>query len=205
MAAVWWCWLLAAGCLVLPSGAQEAYEQLNDTYKKGVDLAVEKLNSHVGINHHFLFFKSLSQSDIQPGFDVSYIYHRFYLKATRCPRGTVDTSNCPFRNDRVSTDRSPLQTRRTGFGLWRMKDNPGWSGLCVCVCVLFGSRFVQPLMDCAVCYKTFAGAVETTPKPYLHCVRKPTLTQEMRVVRVNHCNQMSYSNGAPTLLASTGD
>ncbi|KAJ3611197.1 hypothetical protein NHX12_021214 [Muraenolepis orangiensis] len=162
MAAVWWCWLLAAGCLVLPSGAQEAYEQLNDTYKKGVDLAVEKLNSHVGINHHFLFFKSLSQSDIQPGFDVSYIYHRFYLKATRCPRGTVDTSNCPFRNDR-------------------------------------------PLMDCAVCYKTFAGAVETTPKPYLHCVRKPTLTQEMRVVRVNHCNQMSYSNGAPTLLASTGD
>lgn len=37
--------------------------------------------------------------------------------------------------------------------------------------------FMQPLIDCAVCYKTFGGAIETQPKPYVHCVHKPTLTE----------------------------
>lgn len=37
----------------------------------------------------------------QAGFDVTYIYHHFYLKATKCPRGTVDATSCRFRNDRV--------------------------------------------------------------------------------------------------------
>ena len=31
-----------------------------------------------------------------------YIYHHFYLKATNCPKGTVDSTGCQFRNDRVS-------------------------------------------------------------------------------------------------------
>ena len=60
-------WLLAAGTLLVSAGANEAYDLLHETYKKGVDLTLEQLNSHVGINHHFLFFKSLSKSDIQVG------------------------------------------------------------------------------------------------------------------------------------------
>ena len=60
-------WLLAAGTLLGSAGANEAYDLLHETYKKGVDLALDQLNSHAGINHHFLFFKSLSKSDIQVG------------------------------------------------------------------------------------------------------------------------------------------
>ena len=35
---------------------------------------------------------------------MAYIYHNFYLKATRCAKGTADTSSCVFRNDRVSRE-----------------------------------------------------------------------------------------------------
>ncbi|XP_042366717.1 uncharacterized protein si:ch1073-406l10.2 [Plectropomus leopardus] len=152
--------LFSAGALFLSSDAQEAYNQLPETYRKGVDLALEKLNSHVGIQHHFLFFRSVSKSDIEPGFDVSYIYHHFYLKATKCAKGTVDSASCQFRNDR-------------------------------------------PLIDCAICYKMFGGEIEQEPKPYVHCVHKPALTEEMKTTRVNHCNMLGYSSGSPTLLAST--
>lgn len=42
------------------------------------------------------------ESVFQPGFDVTYIYHHFYLRATNCPKGTTDSTGCQFRNDRVS-------------------------------------------------------------------------------------------------------
>lgn len=35
----------------------------------------------------------------------------------------------------------------------------------------------QPLMDCAVCYKTQGDQLEASPKPYVHCIQKPRLTQ----------------------------
>lgn len=57
--------LLGVGALFLSAEAQEAYSNLPDPYKKGVDLALEKLNSHVGIQHHFLFFRSITKSDIE--------------------------------------------------------------------------------------------------------------------------------------------
>ncbi|XP_077952197.1 uncharacterized protein LOC144390064 [Gasterosteus aculeatus] len=151
--------LFGLGALFVSSDAQGAYDKLPETYRKGVDLALEKLHSHAGIQHHFRFFRSIDKSDIEAGFDVTYIYHHFYLKATKCPRGTVDATSCRFRNDR-------------------------------------------PLIDCAVCYKTFGGGIEQEPKPYVHCVHKPALTEEMTADRVNHCNAMGYSSGAPTLLAS---
>eukprot|EP00064_Thunnus_orientalis_P009671 superscaffoldBa00001242_g9696 len=153
--------LFTFGAFFVSANAQEAYKKLPETYKKGVDLALEKLNSHAGVQNHFLFFRSIAQSDIEPGFDVTYIYHHFYLKATKCPKGTVDSTGCQFRNDR-------------------------------------------PLIDCAVCYKTFGGNIEQEPIPYVHCVHKPALTEEMKDSRVEHCNRMGYSSGAPTLLASTG-
>lgn len=37
--------------------------------------------------------------------------------------------------------------------------------------------FLQPLIDCAICYKTFAGKIEKEPKPYVHCLHKPALTE----------------------------
>lgn len=39
------------------------------------------------------------------------------------------------------------------------------------------SAFMQPLMDCAVCYKMHRGEIEPEPKPYIHCLRKPAITQ----------------------------
>ncbi|XP_078136448.1 uncharacterized protein LOC144536958 [Sander vitreus] len=153
--------LFSVGALFFSSDAQEAYNNLPETYRKGVDLALEKLNSHAGIQHHFLFLRSITKSDIQPGFDVAYIYHHFYLKATKCQKGTIDSTACQFRNDR-------------------------------------------PLIDCAICYKTFRGEIEQDPIPYVHCVHKPALTKEMKAGRVDHCNTMGYRSGAPTLLTSKG-
>lgn len=34
----------------------------------------------------------------------------------------------------------------------------------------------QPLMDCAVCYKTANNEIESIPKPYVHCIQRPRLT-----------------------------
>lgn len=57
--------LFSAGVLLPSIEAQEAYSKLPDKYRKGVDLALQQLNSHAGVKHHFLFFKSLLKSDIE--------------------------------------------------------------------------------------------------------------------------------------------
>lgn len=57
--------LLSVGALFVSSNTQEAYNNLPETYRKGVDLALEKLSSHAGIQHHFLFFRSITKSDIE--------------------------------------------------------------------------------------------------------------------------------------------
>merc|ERR1712212_1464976 len=153
--------LLGAGALLCCVDAQAAYNQLTDNYKKGVDLALQQINTHTSIQHHFLYFKDLKKNDIQPGFSVSYIYHHFHLKATKCPRGTVNSGQCQFRNDR-------------------------------------------PLIDCAACYKMYQGGIEQDPKPYIHCVHRPALTEEMKLDRMKHCNNMAYINGQPSMLLVTG-
>lgn len=56
--------LVSSGVLFFSSNAQGAYEKLPENYKEGVDLALEKLDSHAGIQHHFLFFRSITKSDI---------------------------------------------------------------------------------------------------------------------------------------------
>uniref|UniRef100_A0A673GSU1 Retinoic acid receptor responder protein 2 n=1 Tax=Sinocyclocheilus rhinocerous TaxID=307959 RepID=A0A673GSU1_9TELE len=152
--------LLAAGVLLSSAEAQSSFSKLPDSYKHGVELAETNVNAHEGVQHHFLFFKTIQKSQIDAGFDVVYIYHNIYLKATKCKKGTenVDTTTCAFRNDR-------------------------------------------PLIDCAICYKTYAGAIEEEPKPYVSCVHKPALTQDMKKDRIEHCNKMGYISGSPTLLA----
>ncbi|CAL1597222.1 unnamed protein product [Knipowitschia caucasica] len=63
----------------------------------------------------------------------------------------------------------------------------------------------RPLMDCAVCYKTVSEQMEPEPRPYVHCIHKPRLTEEMKTARTEHCKKMVYNSGAPTLLSvSTG-
>ncbi|TSK98382.1 Histone-lysine N-methyltransferase SETD1A [Bagarius yarrelli] len=106
------------------SEAQNDFAKLPESYRKGVKLAELQVNSHNGVQNHFLFFKSLAQSSIEIGFNVNYFYHHFYLKATKCSRGTenADSKKCAFRNDR-------------------------------------------PVIDCAICYKTFEGEIQTEPKP----------------------------------------
>uniref|UniRef100_A0A8C6U4R9 Retinoic acid receptor responder protein 2 n=1 Tax=Neogobius melanostomus TaxID=47308 RepID=A0A8C6U4R9_9GOBI len=160
--ALFWLVLLSVQALVLSSHGHDAYNHLPEDYKKGVNLALAKLSTHSGVQHHFLFFRSITKSDIEPGFDVKYIYHHFLLKPTSCAKGTTDSSACHFRNDR-------------------------------------------PVIDCAVCYKTFGGNIEAEPKPYVHCVHKPSLTEEMKGLRIDQCNIIGYGSGAPTLLASRVD
>lgn len=64
--------LFSVGALLSSSNAEENnYNRLNQSFKKGVDLALEKLNSHAGIQHHFVFFRSLLLSDIQVVYTLS--------------------------------------------------------------------------------------------------------------------------------------
>ena len=65
MAALLLLLLSSVGALLLVSDAQEAYDKLPQAYRAGVDLALEKLNSHAGIQHHFLYFRSITKSDIE--------------------------------------------------------------------------------------------------------------------------------------------
>lgn len=57
--------LLSLGALFFLTNAQDAYNELPETYRKGVDLALEKINSYAGLQHHFLFFRSVTKSDIE--------------------------------------------------------------------------------------------------------------------------------------------
>ncbi|KAF7691735.1 hypothetical protein HF521_010702 [Silurus meridionalis] len=88
------------------SEAQNEFGKLPESYRKGVKLAEEQVNSHNGVQNHFLFFKSLEHSSIEAGFNVNYFYHHIHLKATKCSRGTenADSKKCAFRNDRPVID-----------------------------------------------------------------------------------------------------
>lgn len=58
--------LLLCVCPVLPwVGAQDAYARLSESYRNGVDLALEQLNSHAGVHHHFRFLRSLEKTEIE--------------------------------------------------------------------------------------------------------------------------------------------
>ncbi|KAM6908544.1 uncharacterized protein PEZ65_016789 isoform 1-T1 [Lycodopsis pacificus] len=152
--------LVCAGAVLYSAQAQDSYDGLPGDYKKGVDLALEKLNTRRHVHNRFRFFKTLGKSEIESGFGGKYVSHHFYLKPTRCAKGSTvwNAQTCPFRNDR-------------------------------------------PLINCAVCYKSAADQIESFPEPYVHCIQKPRLTEDMRTTRTAHCKKMNYNSGAPTLLA----
>uniref|UniRef100_A0A3Q3DHQ9 Si:ch1073-406l10.2 n=1 Tax=Hippocampus comes TaxID=109280 RepID=A0A3Q3DHQ9_HIPCM len=186
MAALFLLLTVGVTSLCASTQAQEAYGKLEETFRKGVDLSLEKLSEHAAIQNHFLFFKSVTKSNVEAGFDVVFIYHRFYLKATRCPKGTEDPAGCTFRNDVVS---GPPKQKKM------QRDN---------LAELFSPVSFQPMIDCAICYKTFQGDIEAEPKPYLNCLRKPSVTPEVQASRMEQCNRLAYSSGGTNLLASTG-
>uniref|UniRef100_A0A8C5I646 Retinoic acid receptor responder protein 2 n=1 Tax=Gouania willdenowi TaxID=441366 RepID=A0A8C5I646_GOUWI len=104
--AAWWLTVVCAVAVLHSAEAQEPYASLPDVYKKGVDLALEQLNSHAGVHHHFRFLRTLDQSSIESGYGVRYLYLHFYLKPTHCTKGTAlsNPQACPFRNDRPLMD-----------------------------------------------------------------------------------------------------
>lgn len=58
--------LLLCVCSVLSwVGAEDAYAHLSESYRNGVDLALEQLNSHAGVHHHFRFLRSLEKTEIE--------------------------------------------------------------------------------------------------------------------------------------------
>uniref|UniRef100_A0A1A7YE00 Retinoic acid receptor responder protein 2 n=1 Tax=Iconisemion striatum TaxID=60296 RepID=A0A1A7YE00_9TELE len=97
-------WLFSLGALLCSSGAQKNYDDLPETYRKGVDLALKMVNALPNIQHHILFFKSVEKTATKPIFGVSYILHHFFLRATSCQKGTVEPAGCQFRDDRPLID-----------------------------------------------------------------------------------------------------
>lgn len=61
----------------------------------------------------------------------------------------------------------------------------------------------QPLMDCVICYKAIANQIEGIPEPYVHCIQRQRLTEEMKKTRLGHYRNMIYHSGTSTLLALT--
>lgn len=50
--------------VVWSAGAQAELQKLSAGYKAGAVLAVEQVNTHPGVQQHFLFFKSLMKSEM---------------------------------------------------------------------------------------------------------------------------------------------
>lgn len=66
--------LVCAGAVLYSARAQVSSRALPDDYKKGVDLALEQLNSHPGVQLNFRFWRSVAKSDIEvePEFKCSF-------------------------------------------------------------------------------------------------------------------------------------
>ena len=57
--------VLVVGVLLCPTQASDEYSRLDQNDRAGVDLVVEQLHAHVGVQTHFLFFRSVDKSDIE--------------------------------------------------------------------------------------------------------------------------------------------
>lgn len=57
--------LLCVGSVLSWVGAEDAYARLPEGYRSGVDLALEQLNSHPGVQSHFRFLRSLVKTEME--------------------------------------------------------------------------------------------------------------------------------------------
>uniref|UniRef100_A0A1A7X068 Retinoic acid receptor responder protein 2 n=1 Tax=Iconisemion striatum TaxID=60296 RepID=A0A1A7X068_9TELE len=97
--------LVCAAAVLHSAKAQDSYG-LPDSFKTGVDLALEQLTSSSNVKLHFRFWKTVDKSEHEAGFRQKFLYHHFHLKPTRCEKGTVasNSQSCVFRNDRPLMD-----------------------------------------------------------------------------------------------------
>lgn len=68
-------WVLSTGALLFSSDALTEYDKLPDNYKKGVDLALEEVHSHPGIQLHFMFFESVKKSALEVQFNRNSVFN----------------------------------------------------------------------------------------------------------------------------------
>ncbi|KAF3703726.1 hypothetical protein EXN66_Car019414 [Channa argus] len=221
--------LLSVGALFFSSNAQDAYNNLAEIYRKGVDVGLQKVNSHAGIQHHFLFYKSVTTSETELGFGVTYVFNHFYLKATKCQKGTTDSRTCQFRNDRRKMAAGLLLLVCAGAVLFSAKAQDSYDGLPDNYKKGVDLAFDQLNSHARVNHHfRFLKSVERSDIEagfgvrylYHHFTMRPTRCakgttdstpqrcpfrndREILVNRVEHCKKMSYNSGAPTLLAST--
>ncbi|MEQ2314994.1 hypothetical protein AMECASPLE_017617 [Ameca splendens] len=71
--------LVCAGALLHSAEAQDPYDQLSDSYKKGVDLALEPLNTHVGVKHHFRFLRTVEKREHDVSLSFTQNIHKGFI------------------------------------------------------------------------------------------------------------------------------
>ena len=57
--------LFSGGVLSISFDSQEAYDVLPVNFKKGVNIALEKVNTEAEVQHRFLYFRGVLRSDIR--------------------------------------------------------------------------------------------------------------------------------------------
>lgn len=130
----------------------------------------------------------------QKPFDVGHpgTLHQFYISLQEWSLFTGCRFSCSQGSAwrsciTTSTSRPPLVPKGRRMSRGAATGTTGWESAFFCrrawtefllELVLFClCAFMQPLMDCAVCYKTLREDIEPEPKPYVHCIHKTVLTQ----------------------------
>lgn len=208
--------LLSVGALLPSSGApNNAYSELSQSLKRGVDLALEKLHSHAAVQQHFVFLRSLSTSDIQ----VMSTSSIFLCKNPPCSPAVVFLAGRVRRDVHVPPllPQSHHLSQRDGGRVGvppqkRQGENVVfcrhvWTEFLLELVLFCLCAFMQPLIDCAVCYKTLSEEIEPQPKPYVHCIHKTALTQVRplpdRVANFSTCSAFSKHQCGAFILKST--
>lgn len=71
--------LVCAGAVLYSAEAQDPYGELPVNYRKGVDLALDQLNFHARVVHHFRFMKSLEKSEIEVNVTSEFMILFFFM------------------------------------------------------------------------------------------------------------------------------
>lgn len=61
--ATWLLCVVCAAAVLAPAEAQDSYSQLAESYRQGVDLALQQLRSSDNVKLHFLFLRSVEKRE----------------------------------------------------------------------------------------------------------------------------------------------